>query len=100
MVVEKIYELSPIDGRKSFYGKARVYHSHDKKGNQEILVSYTTPVVIKEGGKLYKAKTKWTLENNWSQTTARHIKAYCGLNRQEFYALPYFRWPIIESWED
>lgn len=63
----KIFELKPINGRKSFYGKAEVI----EKDNGEIeLKSYTTVVArIKDG----KFERLW---NGYSQTTMNHINAF------------------------
>ena len=74
------YELIPIDGRKSFYGKAWVDIS---KCGTETLYSYGTPIVkrIAKTGRLVR------LWNGWTATTGRHIKAFCGLNKAEFLAL-------------
>ena len=74
------YELIPTDGRKSFYGKAVVVVQDD---GSEILYSYGTKIIEKTpGGGLVKF---W---GGWSQTTGRHIKSFCGLNKAEFLALP------------
>lgn len=72
----RTYELSPVDGRKSFYGKAFVMI--DSRGT-ETLYSYGTPVIrrYKDG----KLKRLWT---GYSATTGRHIKAFCGLNKAEY----------------
>lgn len=73
------YELSPTDGRKSFYGKCYVNVSDD---GTETLYSYDTPIVRKSvDGKLTR------LWFGWSATTGRHIKAFCGLNKKQFEAL-------------
>lgn len=61
-------ELIPVDGRKSFYGKARVY----KNGNEITLVSYDTEV-CKYNIKTGKFIRLW---NGYSDTTMRHIKAF------------------------
>ena len=75
----KIYELKPTDGRKSFYGKATVIMNED---GSETLVSYTTPIITRTAsGELVK------LWHDWSVTTGRHIKAFCGLNKKQFEAL-------------
>lgn len=77
----KRYELIPTDGRKSFYGKAVVVE--DNNGN-ETLYSYGTPIIKRDTfGNLER------LYGGWSATTGRHIKAFCGLNKAEFFALPY-----------
>ena len=75
------YELIPVDGRKSFYGKAVVMVSDDQT---ETLFSYGTKIISKNrNGELVKY---W---GGWSQTTGRHIKAFCGLSKAEFMALPH-----------
>lgn len=75
----KVYELTPIDGRASFYGKARVII--DENG-VETLVSYNTPIMRRfADGRLEK------LWNNWTQTTGRHIKAFCGMDKKAYMAL-------------
>lgn len=69
------YELCPADNRNSFYGKAFV--KTDTIGNQ-ILYSYSTPVVMKDrSGKIHR------LWSGWSQTTGRHIRAFCGLYKSD-----------------
>lgn len=76
----KRYELTPTDGRKSFYGKAVV--EIDSNGN-ETLYSYNTPIIKRfASGELVRM---W---GEWSVTTGRHIKAFCGLSKAEFTALP------------
>lgn len=59
--------LTPIDGRKSFYGKAIVI---EKNGNI-VLKSYDTYVaVITPDGVFHRT---W---DDWSSTTGRHVKAF------------------------
>ena len=76
----KLYELKPIDGRKSFYGKAVVMID----GTTETLLSYNTPVIRRDAitGELTR------LWSGWSATTQRHVAAFCGLNTAQFRALP------------
>lgn len=75
----KIYELRPIDGRASFYGKARVIIDEN---SVETLVSYNTPIMRRlPDGKLEK------LWDGWTQTTSRHIKAFCGMDKKQYQAL-------------
>lgn len=75
-----IYELTPNDSRKSFYGKARVVV--DDNGT-ETLYSYTTAVVRRTpGGSLER------LWSGWSATTGRHIAAFCGINKKEWDKMP------------
>ena len=74
-----IYDLHPIDGRKSFYGKARVILSDD---GAATLVSYNTPIIRRDpSGHLTR------LWDGWTATTGRHIKAFCGLNKAGFFEL-------------
>lgn len=48
----KVYELTPTDGRASFYGKARVIIDEN---SVETLVSYNTPIMRRlPDGKLEK----------------------------------------------
>ena len=76
----KCYELIPTDGHKSFYGKALVEIAQD---GTETLYSYNTPIIKRTpAGNLVKI---W---DGWTATTGRHIKAFCGLNKNQFAALP------------
>lgn len=75
----KIYELTPTNGQKSFYGKA--YIEIDEDGT-EILKSYGTPIIKRQAsGELIR------LYEGWTQTTGKHIKAFCGLNKKEYMGL-------------
>ena len=77
--MKKMYYLMPTNGQKSFGNKAVVEINDD--GN-ETLYSYNTHIITKTtDGKLIK------LYNGWSQTTGRHIKSFCGLNKAQFEAL-------------
>ena len=70
------YELTPVDGRKSFYGKAVVIVEDN---GTETLYSYGTPIIKRlVSGKFVK------LWNGWSATTGRHIQAFCGLNKAAY----------------
>lgn len=75
------YELIPQDGRKSFYGKAVVTISAD---GAQTLYSYNTPIVRRD-----PSGTLTRLWHSWSATTGRHIKAFCGLNKAGYEALPF-----------
>lgn len=77
----KLYELTPTDGRKSFYGKATVIIEDN---GTETLISYQTPVAQKDN-----AGNIRRLWGGWSATTGRHIKAFCGMNKAEFMKLPH-----------
>lgn len=70
------YELSPADGRKSFYGKAVVIVEDN---GTETLYSYNTPIIKRlVSGELVK------LWDGWTATTGRHIQAFCGLNKAAY----------------
>ena len=75
----KRYELTPTNGQKSFYGKTFVEIEED---GTEILYSYNTPIIKRlKSGELIK------LYDGWTQTTGKHIKAFCGLNKAGFMSL-------------
>ena len=62
-----ISKLDPCDGRKSFYGKARVM----SRGNVHVLQSYNTDVcMIDHAGNI---KRLW---GGYSATTMRHVNAF------------------------
>ena len=70
------YELTPTDGRKSFYGKAVVIVEDN---GTETLYSYNTPIIKRlVSGELVK------LWDGWTATTGRHIQAFCGVNKAAF----------------
>ena len=69
--MKQIYDLVPVyDGRKSFYGKAKVVVM---EGGEIILQSYDTFVAsIKDG--------EATINGFYSNTTLRHIKEFLYQN--------------------
>lgn len=76
----KIYDLIPTDGRKSFYGKAKVFIEDD---GTETLYSYNTPIIKRTAaGELVRI---W---DGWSATTGRHIAVFCGMRKAEYINLP------------
>ena len=68
MVYRKI-ELTPVDGRKSFYGKAYAV----TMGNTTTLFSYDTKIATYNHASGTLEKTNYW---NYSRTTARHQKAF------------------------
>lgn len=85
----KTFELTPIDGRVSFYGKATVYECPNGTAQ---LKSYDTIVCeIDKNGAFSKT---WA---GWSATTARHINAFRSvyglpkLTKSEWDKIPYTR---------
>jgi hypothetical protein len=82
---KRIYELTPTNGRKSFYGKALVYYYSDYS---QTLVSYHTEVIHRgKDGKLYRMCDP----SLFSLTTSTHIKSFCGLNKAEASKLPLWK---------
>ena len=67
MVNGKIFDLIPTDGRKSFYGKAKVVDNNGVK----TLYSYNTPVA--KIGRTGKFTRLW---DGYSATTMRHVNAF------------------------
>lgn len=79
----RFYELQPrySQRQQSFYHKALVLVGKD---GTETLYSYETPIVERTpSGELTR------LYNEWSATTGRHIAAFCGLGKADFFKLPY-----------
>ncbi len=73
-------ELAPLPGQQqSFYGKAKVIQLHD----HQRLESYDTPIMD-----MYQDGSVMRLWGGWSNTTGRHIKAFCGMTKKEFCSLP------------
>lgn len=64
----EMYELSPRDGRKSFYGKAMVMIDPEGK---ETLYSYGTEVA-----RYNRKENRVVVLGKWSLTTGRHITAF------------------------
>lgn len=66
----KIYELIPTNGRKSFYGKAKVIENN----GENFLQSYNTIVCkVDKNGKFVKM---W---DGYSATTMSHINSFTDL---------------------
>ena len=79
----EMYELSPRDGRKSFYGKAMVLI--DAEGN-ETLYSYGTEVA-----RYNRKENKVEVLGRFSLTTGRHITAFVnehGVCADRFSSIP------------
>lgn len=85
----KRYELAPVDGRKSFYGKAYVEINHD---GSETLYSYQTPIIRRETDGTFTR-----LWGGWSATTGRHINAFCGMRKADFVKLPHTLTPYEKA---
>lgn len=79
------YELFPMNGRKSFYGKAIV----TEEDGEKVLTSYTTEVAkIDKKGRFIK------LWDGYSLTTMNHINAFRimyglkAISKNEWLAIP------------
>ena len=74
----KTYELTPQNGRKSFYGKARVVVDDD---GAETLLSYDSEIIRRmpdgELEPLYTGK-------KYGSTTASHVYSFCGLRKADY----------------
>lgn len=85
----KKYELAPTDGRKSFYGKAVVTVYSD---GTEILKSYETNVIRRDAdGTLHRlcgSMNGWNGAVAITATTMRHIRAFCGISREQWLKMP------------
>lgn len=83
-----ISELIPTNGRKSFYGKAKIIHyDNGIEGFQRVLFSYDTPIMLIEekSGKMFRLCNESVI----SRTTSTHIKSFSNLTKKEFLKLPY-----------
>lgn len=76
-----MYDLIPRNGRKSFYGKAKVMIENET----ETLLSYNTPIIRRDckSGELTRI-----YDCEPSMTTCTHIKSFCGLDKKGFMKLP------------
>lgn len=67
----KTFELTPTNGRKSFYGKAKVIESNSDEATVSKLLSYDT--IVAE----YHHKDNKMIVHGWySTTTASHINSF------------------------
>lgn len=78
----KFYELTLTaeQNQASFYGKAKVVIEED---GTETLYSYDTPII-----KRLPDDTVVRLYDNYTMTTGKHIKAFCGLDKAAFKNMP------------
>ena len=78
-------ELIPTNGRKSFYGKCKVRFDDD---GTQTLISYTTEVMRRNADGSF-VRLPWQHDGQaWTATTGAHIRAFSGLNKAEYLALP------------
>ena len=81
------FELKPKSGC-SFGGKAIVRVDDD---GTETLLSYDTEIIARTpDGKLIP------LYNDWTATTGRHVRAFCGLSKAEYFKLA--GWDKPQNW--
>lgn len=88
------YDIDPISGQKSFYGKA---HGRTERG-ANILRSYDTDVCrIDAAGRFYRM---W---DGYSATTLKHVNAFRALfgleplKKSDWQALPVVPWSIADA---
>lgn len=82
-----IYELTPNDSRKSFYGKAKVILTAD---GTKYLKSYDTICcAVDANGKVHR------FEHLDSATTRRHLIAFLPISNKEYFALPCEKKPVV-----
>jgi hypothetical protein len=92
----ELIELTPKNGRQSFYGKAMVIINH--KSDEKTLLSYGTKIVKIKGNqimRLYSMDNDFT--NGVSCTTCSHLISFCGYHKQDFIKLPYRKWVEIKK---
>ena len=71
-----IFPLSPVDSRKSFYGKCNVICGEKDGKTVYYLKSYNTFIAKFDGEKIVR------LWSGWSATSQRHFNAFadfCGV---------------------
>ena len=80
--MSKIYELTPAkdQNQQSFYGKAKVVIEED---GTEVLYSYDNAII-----KRLPDGTLVRLYDDYTMTTGKHIKAFCGLDKKAFTKMP------------
>ena len=83
-------ELRPVNGQKSFYGKAVIEINDD---GSETLYSYKTKICTKtKTGEIIRHYNGVTADGKnvgFTATTLTHVKSFCGLNKADFIAIPY-----------
>jgi len=77
----ELFELTPRNGRKSFYGKAQVAINQD---GTQTLFSYGTAIMTRQTDGTYVKH--W---DGWSATTGNHIASFSGGNKKEYQIIPY-----------
>ena len=78
----KVYYLENEKGEKFSSGSPLVVVNDN---GEEVLFSYCTEIMKKtKSGQFLR---RWP---QWSMTTGRHIKAFCGLNKAGFDSLAFY----------
>ena len=77
----KMYGLLNEKGETMRCGNPTIIIDDD---GTEHLYSYDTEILRKD-----KAGKIWRVWTGWSQTTGKHIRAYCGLNKSGYDALDF-----------
>lgn len=66
--------LEPVDGRKSFYGKAEAIKQTSEDKTVILLRSYDSTSVARITNGVLELLTDW----NYSQTTRRHLRSFAA----------------------
>lgn len=79
----RTYELTPRNGRISFYGKAKVLKQKTLDGSEcKTLLSYGTEII-----RIYPDGSAYVLldpdDSLFSNTTSSHVKSFCGLTKDD-----------------
>ena len=77
----KMYGLLNEKGETMRCGSPKIIIDDD---GTEHLYSYDTEILRKD-----KTGKIWRVWTGWSQTTGKHIRAYCGLNKSGYEALDF-----------
>jgi hypothetical protein len=82
------FELKPAyeQNQASFYGKAYI----ESENGRDVLYSYNTKILTRnnETGEIVRHWNGKKQNGKWSQTTGRHIFAFCGMKKADFLKLP------------
>ena len=82
LAITQVYDLAPTNGRKSFYGKAKVLVLND---GSEVLQSYSTNIIEKRKDGTF---IRLCDPEKLSMTTCLHVRSFCGLAKKQVVSLP------------
>ena len=82
LAITKVYNLAPTNGRKSFYGKAKVLMLNN---GSEVLQSYNVNIIEKRKDGTF---IRLCDPEKLSMATCTHTKSFCGLTKKQVESLP------------